>query len=512
MSNPFESSFDNEFNVEDNEQVKEGLLCPFCFTDFKTVVRLQEHFAAVHNDEKEEPKKLSTHLKGFIGKAKKILKSDTFEEVSALEVTPQREPLYYHIWRESQQIGQTFNHFDYFQNIRDSRITRYVIETNKLLIRLDKLMKDAPTDPEKRKQHEKRCVEWVNDADVKLCPNCAKSFNISRRRHHCRLCGGIMCHNCSQFLEFEYATKLISPTNLSADTFLSSPMNSSFNSGLTRRGSNSSLMSMVNSSGEPHIRVCRDCKVLLDRRNQLVEDQVTKPFVTHLYDKLKVILSEADKLVPIYYQMCASLSEGENNYKLRDAQEVRIKLMKVAESIDVISRKISNLDVTNEQQPLSASQLKVQMNIRLMCTQYLRENMLGLPSLPSEEELLKRQERRREEIQQRIEEEKRQALLEAEMALNQQRSLHSSPSSRSMNSLPKVHSSNDLVSPDTGWGPEFTLRSNCDVSNMDPMLVQINIIKNYIKKAREEHKYDEVSILELNLKELEINYMLQQKE
>lgn len=29
-------------------------------------------------------------------------------------------------------------------------------------------------------------VVWANDEDVRLCIFCAKSFNISRRRHHCR--------------------------------------------------------------------------------------------------------------------------------------------------------------------------------------------------------------------------------------------------------------------------------------------------------------------------------------
>lgn len=113
----------------------------------------------------------------------------------------------YHIRQLVLFLGETRNHFDYFRKIRDSRIERYVIETNKLLIRLDKLITDAPKDPEKRKLHERTVVQWANDDDVRLCPSCAKSFNLSRRRHHCRLCGGIMCHNCSQFLDFEYARK-----------------------------------------------------------------------------------------------------------------------------------------------------------------------------------------------------------------------------------------------------------------------------------------------------------------
>ncbi len=49
-------------------------------------------------------------------------------------------------------LGAARAHIDTFKRIRDARIDRYVVETNKLLIRLDKLISpEAPTDPSKRK-------------------------------------------------------------------------------------------------------------------------------------------------------------------------------------------------------------------------------------------------------------------------------------------------------------------------------------------------------------------------
>ncbi|KAI7870796.1 hypothetical protein BDF14DRAFT_1769854 [Spinellus fusiger] len=39
--------------------------------------------------------------------------------------------------------------------------------------------------------------EWVNDEDVFQCGSCNSSFGPLRRRHHCRNCGNIFCHNCS---------------------------------------------------------------------------------------------------------------------------------------------------------------------------------------------------------------------------------------------------------------------------------------------------------------------------
>ncbi len=53
---------------------------------------------------------------------------------------------------------------------------------------------------------------WAPDGDVNLCTTCGRSFSLTRRRHHCRLCGGIICNQCSQFLPFSYASKFATYT------------------------------------------------------------------------------------------------------------------------------------------------------------------------------------------------------------------------------------------------------------------------------------------------------------
>lgn len=50
-------------------------------------------------------------------------------------------------------------------------------------------------------------VTWIPDDLVHLCPTCARSFGLLQRKHHCRLCGAIMCNKCSQFLSFIAASK-----------------------------------------------------------------------------------------------------------------------------------------------------------------------------------------------------------------------------------------------------------------------------------------------------------------
>uniref|UniRef100_A0A7S1KYF9 Protein kinase n=1 Tax=Neobodo designis TaxID=312471 RepID=A0A7S1KYF9_NEODS len=39
-------------------------------------------------------------------------------------------------------------------------------------------------------------AEWVSDDQVTSCIRCFTSFTLSRRRHHCRMCGGVYCSTC----------------------------------------------------------------------------------------------------------------------------------------------------------------------------------------------------------------------------------------------------------------------------------------------------------------------------
>lgn len=48
-------------------------------------------------------------------------------------------------------------------------------------------------------QQEKLAREkaWADDSAATNCKACTKAFGLSRRKHHCRSCGGIFCAECS---------------------------------------------------------------------------------------------------------------------------------------------------------------------------------------------------------------------------------------------------------------------------------------------------------------------------
>ncbi|XP_058139010.1 FYVE, RhoGEF and PH domain-containing protein 4 isoform X1 [Dasypus novemcinctus] len=52
----------------------------------------------------------------------------------------------------------------------------------------------------------KRAPRWIRDNEVTMCMKCRESFNaLTRRRHHCRACGHVVCWKCSDYkAQLEY--------------------------------------------------------------------------------------------------------------------------------------------------------------------------------------------------------------------------------------------------------------------------------------------------------------------
>jgi len=57
-------------------------------------------------------------------------------------------------------------------------------------------------------EYEQGIIAWMEDSVASVCASCSKAFGLSRRKHHCRLDGLVICNQCSQFLAFSIARKL----------------------------------------------------------------------------------------------------------------------------------------------------------------------------------------------------------------------------------------------------------------------------------------------------------------
>lgn len=166
---------------------------------------------------------------------------------------------------------------------------------------------------------EKSVVPWVNDSDVPFCPDCGNKFNIRNRRHHCRLCGSIMCRKCMEFVPLPLArmyqrSHVLSHVCHSCNTVIylrpwaekltngtrealcvpgspsqsQSPPSGGSSSGMgSRRGSISSLSSvtsMLEEKDDEKIRCCHHCMDTLLKRQQKLEEKDHVPDIVKLYE------------------------------------------------------------------------------------------------------------------------------------------------------------------------------------------------------------------------------------
>ncbi|XP_032235700.1 rabenosyn-5 [Nematostella vectensis] len=489
----------------DNETIKEGFICPMCMKEFNAPDLLVKHFEEFHASEKDTLRQ----LRGMFDKAKrKILKKPELDVDGSYIVDTERteegktvarglDPF---LW-DDQEFGATRSYTRLFEERRDAEIDRFVVNTNKILIRLEKLLragthvKDSPLPGNSsRKTKERSLVPWVADSEVDFCPICKKSFNLARRRHHCRLCGGIICAKCSISVAVNFAVKLLK-LDKSAD----------LPQGSKRRSRDD--------TDEPGIRACQVCSNLLTRYEKQEREKQTTPVIVQLYEKMKQQMSDAEKLHPLYIKMVDSLNIGDVQYELTEAGNLRIKLIKSYEAVDVISKKIGALGSQDEMPP-SAQLTKLQRGIRAFASGYLQENMFTLPNLPQHDQVKRLQHERATSLARRAAEEKaeRERAMEKRLAATklQQHNRMQYQRNKSADfspSAPAHQSESSQQSSPGGWGPVSSGFSRPS----DPLVEQMDIIRNYIKQAREEQRMDEVETLERNLMELEEEYFKMQQ-
>ncbi|XP_076597004.1 rabenosyn-5 [Chaetodon auriga] len=501
---------------EGTGEVKEGFLCPLCLKDLQSFYQLQDHYEEEHSG---DDRHVRGQLKSLVLKAKKakdkLLKRDGDDR----QDTGSYESFYYggvdpYMW-EPQELGATRSHLDFFKKHRAARIDHYVIEVNKLIIRLEKLTSFDRTnsDAAKIRAIEKSVVSWVNDSDVPFCPDCGNKFNIRNRRHHCRLCGSIMCRRCMEFVPLPLAQKLISGTREAlcvpgSPVQSQSPAAGGGGGGMgSRRGSISSLSSvtsMLEEKDDEKIRCCHHCMDKLLKRQQKLEEKDHVPDIVKLYERLRMCMEKVDERAPEYIRMAESLNAGETTYNLDTAGGLRLEVQKYYELIDALSKKILTLKAKDDPPPHPKA-LQLQRMIRYTATLFVQEKLLGLMSLPTKDKYEELKEKRRQEQEKRLQQER---LAAQETLKRRQESEKNRPPPSTNGELPQAPRAPRMTKAG-GWLPSAD-SANARSELEDPLLQQIENIQSFLRQAREAQRTDEVAMLEENLRQLQDEYDQQQ--
>jgi len=175
-------------------------------------------------------------------------------------------------------------------------------------------------------------------------------------------------------------------------------------------------------------------------------------------------------------------------------------------------KRISTLGLDSAEPP-TPTHLRLQQMIAAQASAFLQENLLSLPKLPTEEELEQLHEAKRLETQRRIAEERRveqeqRRRREENEKLANTTSKEGTSHHRRTASTPEVKFNRTEVEVMSGWKPDAA-NTTAGHHGEDPMVQQMNIIRGYIRQAQEARRWDEVHMLEENLRELQQEYWTQ---
>ncbi|CAL1705030.1 unnamed protein product [Somion occarium] len=292
---------------------------------------------------------------------------------------------------------------------------------------------------------------WEEDAAVTLCPLCSASFHpLTNRKHHCRLCGRIICslpvkypqrqQPCSLLFVADPITGAIEEVKEGVDYGVRR-RNPSISQG---KGKGKELALTDEEKFLKGVRICRDCRPVLLRRQYLQEVHHV-PIFSKLYDAFISLEKEIEEALPQFQELVLSLSNDERPSP--EASAARKRLLEAFAQYDALAKRIRKIPSPEGQ---GSSQDRVQTAILSRANNFLQKNMFPLQALPKPKRLTSDQ-------------------------------------------APKadVEEHSQMVDPDS------------EVAHaLQPLLEQEALLESFVEEAKAHRKFEDVKILKANLAEI----------
>jgi rabenosyn-5 len=276
--------------------------------------------------------------------------------------------------------GYTRDHTSAFAAIRKKKVERQTLEISRLEKRLTKLTQllANPSDEtvngtggvggsllspvtslagqkNQRKAIEQSVVTWEEDAKVSKCPFCQQEFGTwTFRRHHCRICGRVVCADPQTACSSEIGLNVANPTAPTSE----------------KPGANSISVD---------IRMCRDCKFTIFAKRDFMESVVHKPPDQRAYETLRQFERGIQQLMPGFQRALAPLQDEHNtpsHAQIQEASKLRKRLTDSFTKYDVAAKRVRDLKATNP------TQQHLQKAIYQGASAFLHMHMLPLKNLP----------------------------------------------------------------------------------------------------------------------------------
>ncbi|KAL0944945.1 FYVE zinc finger [Colletotrichum truncatum] len=284
--------------------------------------------------------------------------------------------------------GVLVDHTSTFAEMRRKRVERQNLEVARLekrLTKLTQLLANAPEDvtanggnllspvasltgqKNQRKLLEQSVVTWEDDASVTQCPFCQQEFGSwTFRRHHCRICGRVVCADPLTGCSSEVGLSVANPMNPTTEK--------------PPTAARPGQMSV-------DIRMCRDCNHTIFSKRDFAATILHKPPDQRAYETLRQFERGIRQLMPIFQRTLLALQpEGEDgsdtskppptHAQIQEASKIRKRLTDAFTKYDTAARRLRDMKTT------SKTQLRLQQAVYAAASTFLHTHMLTLKSVP----------------------------------------------------------------------------------------------------------------------------------
>lgn len=284
------------------------------------------------------------------------------------------------------------DHTSAFADIRRKKVERQNLEIQRLEKRLTKLTHLLANPPEEavqtggsllspvarlagqkdaRKQLEQSVVTWEEDSKVPRCPFCQQEFSWSFRRHHCRICGKVVCADVQTACSGEVGLNVNKPTS---------------NGALTNGAGKEKPTRPTGGHVSIDIRMCRECKATIFSKRDFEESVVHKPADQRAYETMRQFERGIKMLMPSFQRALLALQPPEDEFSLdrppptrtqiQEAGKLRKRLTDSFTKYNLAAKRIRDMKTT------SPTQLRLQQNIYTAASAFLHTYMLPMKSVP----------------------------------------------------------------------------------------------------------------------------------
>lgn len=309
--------------------------------------------------------------------------------------------------------GVSVDHIDMFAQSRRKKVERHKLEVSRLEKRLTKLTKLLANPPERlaaangsilspvssltgqkhpRKLIEQSVVTWEDDEAISSCPFCQQDFGSwTFRRHHCRICGRVVCADPQTACSTEVSLNIASGAYCCEP-----PLPEVIEHVLTMQlaGPNSAAEKPVANVGpggqlSVDIRMCRDCNHTIFSGRDFEAALARKPPDQKAYETLRQFERGIQQLMPSFHRILLALQPesretgGHDHHapppslsQIEEARKIRRRLLDSFNKYNDAARRIRDMKTDSEMQK------KLQKAIYMYASGFLHTNMLPLKSLP----------------------------------------------------------------------------------------------------------------------------------